>query len=221
MSESVSEPKRRPERKPRRRQFIYLASGSPRRRELLAQLGISFELLVTDIDETLQSGEPADAYVCRMARDKARAALGRLPARRAPVLGADTTVVVDRQLLCKPADRDAAAAMLRRLSGRDHDVLTAVAIIDGDGNEEHEAVAVSRTVVTFRPLSDAEIDGYWATGEPRDKAGGYAIQGLGAVFIETIHGSYSGVMGLPLFETAHLLNGFGYRLMVPLCPKKS
>jgi septum formation protein len=191
--------------------FIYLASGSPRRRELLAQLGISFELLVMDIDETLQAGEPADAYVCRMARDKARAAHGRLPARRAPVLGADTTVVVDQHILGKPADQDAAAAMLRRLSGRDHDVLTAVAIVDGD--EEHESVAVSRTVVTFRSLSDAEIDGYWVTGEPHDKAGGYAIQGLGAVFIEAIHGSYSGVMGLPLFETARLLNGFGYRLM--------
>jgi len=194
-----------------REPFIYLASGSPRRRELLAQLGLSFELLVTDIDESLQPGESADAYVCRMARDKARAALGQMPERRAPVLGADTTVVVDRHILGKPADRETAAAMLRRLSGRDHDVLTAVAI--GDGDEQREAVAVSRTVVTFRSLSDAEIDGYWTTGEPCDKAGGYAIQGFGAIFIEAIHGSYSGVMGLPLFETAHLLNGFGYRFM--------
>jgi len=160
-----------------REPFIYLASGSPRRRELLAQLGLSFELLVTDIDESLQPGESADAYVCRMARDKARAALGQMPERRAPVLGADTTVVVDRHILGKPADRETAAAMLRRLSGRDHDVLTAVAI--GDGDEQREAVAVSRTVVTFRSLSDAEIDGYWTTGEPCDKAGGYAIQGFG------------------------------------------
>jgi septum formation protein len=196
-----------------REPFIYLASGSPRRRELLAQLGLSFDLLVTDIDESLQSGELADAYVCRLARDKARAALGHLPERRAPVLGADTTVVVDRHILGKPADRETAAAMLRRLSGRDHDVLTAVALVDADGDEQREAVAVSRTVVTFRALSDAEIDGYWATGEPCDKAGGYAIQGFGAIFIEAIHGSYSGVMGLPLFETAHLLNGFGYRFM--------
>ncbi|MAF84633.1 MAG: Maf family protein [Gammaproteobacteria bacterium] len=190
-------------------QFIYLASGSPRRRELLAQLDISFELLVTDIDESLLPDEPADAYVRRMARDKARAALERLPVRRAPVLGADTAVIVDRDILGKPADQAAGEAMLRCLSGRDHEVLTAVAI----SAEEHEAMAVSRTVVTFRPLSDAEIKGYWATGEPQDKAGGYAIQGLGAVFIAAIHGSYSGVMGLPLFETAHLLNGFGYRFM--------
>jgi septum formation protein len=196
-----------------REPFIYLASGSPRRRELLVQLGLSFELLVTDIDESLQSGEPADAYVCRMARDKARAALGQMPEHPAPVLGADTTVVVDRHILGKPADREAAAVMLRRLSGRDHEVLTAVALVDGNGDEQREAIAVSHTVVTFRPLSDAEIDGYWATGEPCDKAGGYAIQGFGAIFIEAIHGSYSGVMGLPLFETAHLLNGFGYRFM--------
>jgi len=193
--------------------FIYLASGSPRRRELLTQLGVSFELLVTDTDESLRSDEPADTYVRRMAMDKARAALGQMPARRAPILGADTTVVVDRHILGKPADRETAATMLRQLSGVDHEVLTAVAVVDGEGNEAREAVVVSRTIVRFRSLNDAEIDGYWATGEPRDKAGGYAIQGLGAVFIEAIHGSYSGVMGLPLFETAHLLNGFGYRLM--------
>jgi septum formation protein len=193
--------------------FIYLASGSPRRRELLAQLGVSFELLVTDIDESIRPDEPADVYVRRMAMNKARKALGLMPARRALVLGADTTVVVDRHILGKPADREAGTTMLRRLSGCDHEVLTAVAIVDGTGDEAREAVAVSRTIVTFRPLDDAEIDGYWATGEPCDKAGGYAIQGLGAVFIETIHGSYSGVMGLPLFETAHLLNGFGYRFM--------
>jgi septum formation protein len=196
-----------------RKPFIYLASGSPRRRELLAQLGVSFELLITDIDESLRPDEAADAYVRRMATEKARAALGQMPARRAPVLGADTTVVVDRHILGKPADREAAATMLRRLSGGDHEVLTAVAIVDGEGAEKCDTVAVSRTIVTFRALTDAEIDGYWATGEPRDKAGGYGIQGLGAIFIEAIQGSYSGVMGLPLFETAHLLNGFGYRFM--------
>lgn len=189
--------------------FIYLASASPRRRELLAQLGIAFESIVTDIDESLQPDESAETYVRRMASAKAAAALKRLPARRAPVLGADTVVVIDGQILGKPANQVAAAAMLHRLSGRAHQVLTAVAISDG----EHEAVAVSRTVVTFRPLSDTEIDGYWATGEPCDKAGGYAIQGLAATFIESIDGSYSGVMGLPLFDTAGLLNGFGYRFM--------
>ncbi len=189
--------------------FIYLASGSPRRRELLAQLDISFEILMGDIDESLRPGELPDAYVRRMAGDKTRAALQRLTGRHAPVLGADTAVVVDRQILGKPADQAAAAAMLRRLSGREHEVLSAVAISDN----ARQAVAVNRTTVTFRPLSEAEIEGYWATGEPCDKAGGYAIQGLGAVFIEAIHGSYSGVMGLPLFETAHLLNDFGYRFM--------
>lgn len=189
--------------------FIYLASASPRRRELLAQLGIAFESIVTAIDESLRPDESVEAYVRRMAGAKAAAALKRLPARRAPVLGADTVVVIDRQILGKPANQAAAAAMLHRLSGRAHEVLTAVAISDG----ERKTIAVSRTIVTFRSLSDAEIDGYWATGEPRDKAGGYAIQGLGAVFIETIAGSYSGVMGLPLFDTARLLNGFGYRFM--------
>jgi len=189
--------------------FIYLASGSPRRRELLVQLGVQFEVCVTAIDESAHAGEASDAYVRRMAAEKARAALARLPVRRAPVLGADTTVCVGSARLGKPADRAAGAAMLRRLSGREHEVLTAVAINDGT----REAVAVSRTTVRFRLLTDAEIDAYWATGEPRDKAGGYAIQGLGAVFIEAIHGSYTGVMGLPLFETVRLLNGFGYRLM--------
>ncbi len=189
--------------------FVYLASGSPRRSELLTQLGVSFELLVTDVDETVRPGEAADAYVSRMASDKARAALMAMPARRAPVLGADTTVVIDNEILGKPADKAAAASMLRHLSGRDHEVLTAVTIGDG----RRETTAISRTVVTFRALSDAEIDGYWATGEPRDKAGGYGIQGLGAVFIEAIEGSYSGVMGLPLFETAGLLNDFGYRFI--------
>lgn len=189
--------------------FIYLASGSPRRRELLAQLGVQFEVCATDIDESSPGDEASDAYVRRMAATKARTALARLPSRRAPVLGADTTVCIGSDRLGKPADRAAGAAMLRRLSGCEHEVLTAVAINDG----EREAVAVSRTSVAFRPLTDAEIDAYWATGEPRDKAGGYAIQGLGAVFIEAIAGSYSGVMGLPLFETARLLNGFGCRLM--------
>ncbi len=189
--------------------FVYLASGSPRRSELLTQLGVSFELLVTDVDETVRPGEAVDVYVSRMASDKARAALMAMPARRAPVLGADTTVVIDNEILGKPANKAAAASMLRHLSGRDHEVLTAVAIGDG----QRETTAISRTVVTFRALSDAEIDGYWATGEPRDKAGGYGIQGLGAVFIEAIEGSYSGVMGLPLFETAGLLNDFGYRFI--------
>lgn len=189
--------------------LLYLASGSPRRRELLAQLGVSFEIIVTDVDESLRAGEAPEDYVGRLARDKARAALKRITGRRAPVLGADTAVVVDQDILGKPVDRNAAVAMLRRLSGRKHDVLTAVSIVDS----EREVMAISRTVVTFRLLSDAEIEAYWESGEPHDKAGAYAIQGRGAVFIEAIRGSYSGVVGLPIFETARLLNGFGYRFM--------
>ncbi len=189
-----------------REQFLFLASGSPRRRELLAQLGIAFETLVTDIDESISAHEAADDYVCRMARDKARAALEELAGHRAPVLGADAAVIIDRGVRGKPADRQAAEDMLRRLSGRNHDVLTAVVI----GDEKRQVIALSRTVVTFRTLDKAEIDGYWATGEPRDKAGAYGIQGRGAVFVEHIAGSYSGVVGLPLYETAELLRSFGY-----------
>ena len=189
--------------------FIYLASASPRRHELLTQLGVRCEIIVADIDETLRSVEAPADYVQRMAGEKAAAVLGRVTGRPAPVLGADTTVVAGDRVLGKPRDRDDGLDMLRLLSGREHEVLSAVAVMDG----QREAVALSRTAVRFRALDEAEMRAYWDSGEPRDKAGGYAIQGLGAVFIESIHGSYSGVMGLPLFETARLLDGFGYRLM--------
>jgi septum formation protein len=194
--------------------FVYLASASPRRRELLQQIGVAWELLVTDVDEACRPGEAATAYVERVALDKARAALERVPpARPAPVLAADTAVVIGGTLLGKPVDAADARRMLGLLSGTVHEVFSAVAVISARG----ESIAVSRTEVGFRDLGEEEIDAYWATGEPADKAGAYGIQGLGAVFVREIRGSYSGVMGLPLFETAGLLARHG---ITPLRPVK-
>ncbi len=187
---------------------ICLASASPRRLDLLASLGVECDVMPADIDESIMAGEAADRYVHRMAAEKAAAVQTRLDDARV-VLAADTTVVVDGNILSKPADKDDAARMLRMLSGRSHEVLSAVAVIDGD---QHLTDA-SRTVVDFRVLSDSEIEDYWATGEPADKAGAYGIQGLGGAFVQQLHGSYSGVVGLPLFETARLMNRLGYRLM--------
>ena len=184
--------------------FIYLASSSPRRRELLAQLGVKFRVHAVDIDERRQPSEHADIFVNRLAREKADAAVAELGSET-PVLAADTIVVIDDEPLGKPADRADGLAMLERLSGRTHDVLTAVtAVADGEA-----CMALNRTEVKFRPISVAECEAYWESGEPADKAGGYAIQGRGAVFVEHIAGSYSGVMGLPLFETAQLLQRAG------------
>jgi septum formation protein len=182
---------------------LVLASASPRRCELLTQIGIVFEQWVAAIDETPRAGEAPADYVQRVALEKARAvhADGRA---RLPVLGADTVVVVDGRLLGKPRDADHGRAMLRQLSGRRHEVFSAVALIG-----RREAVAVSRSAVWFRDLSEDDIAAYWRSGEPRDKAGGYAIQGLAATFIERLDGSYSGIMGLPLYETARLLQDFG------------
>lgn len=187
---------------------LYLASQSPRRRELLTQIGVAYQVLPADTDESRSAGESPAAYVQRLALDKARAgwheALRQgLPAL--PVLGADTAVVLGTEVLGKPADFAAAQTMLRTLSGRSHQVLTGIAVYDG----QHHTVAMSTTTVWLRELSDAEIESYWASGEPCDKAGAYGIQGLAAVFIERIEGSYSGVVGLPLFETAQLLDQFG------------
>ena len=181
--------------------LLVLASRSPRRRELLWQIGVPHHVAAADIDEQPLPGEaPADC-VQRLALAKARTVA---PAGL-PVLGADTAVVLDGQMLGKPADRAEGVAMLRRLSGRTHRVLTAVALVDGPGSR----LAVSASEVEFRVLAEAECQRYWDSGEPRDKAGGYAIQGLGAVFISALRGSYSGVMGLPLFETAALLAAAG------------
>ena len=181
---------------------LYLASASPRRRELLMQIGVSFSVLASSVDEGLRPDETAERYVLRLAQDKAQAGLA-MPglAADACVLGADTSVVLDGVILGKPLDRVDAQRMLRLLSGREHQVLTAVALATADS-------CVSRLVtsrVGLRTISEAEIHAYWDSGEPQDKAGGYAIQGLAAVFVREVHGSYSAVVGLPLCETAELL----------------
>jgi septum formation protein len=187
---------------------LVLASASPRRSELLNQIGVRFRQRVIEIDETAREHEPAEDYVRRVALEKARAVQRELGHDEVLVLGADTAVVVDKMLLGKPVDFAHARQMLRLLSGRVHQVLSAVALVG-----EHEAVRVSESAVWFRALTDAEIDSYWHTGEPQDKAGAYAIQGLGAVFVERLEGSYSGVMGLPLYETAQLLKDFGIQVL--------
>lgn len=184
---------------------LFLASTSPRRQVLLRQLGIPFSVLAPDTDESIHANELADDYVLRLAQAKA-AAGARQSSERANVMGADTVVVCDDVILGKPQNDSDAAIMLRRLSGRTHDVLTALAL-RGDWGAGH---ALSRTRVFVKPLSDEAIARYIATGEPRGKAGAYAIQGVAAAFIERIEGSYSGVMGLPLFETAELLAKAGY-----------
>jgi len=195
---------------------IYLVSRSPRRRELLKQIGIAFELLLlredlrrgADVDETPVPGESAAAYVSRVARAKAEAGWCRIANRRLLprlVLAADTTVVLDGEIIGKPADTRHAQQLLRRLSGRTHQVMTAVAV----AREARVETALSTSAVEFRELADGEIRRYVASGEPLDKAGAYAIQGRAAVFVRAISGSYSGIMGLPLFETAELLGRFG------------
>lgn len=185
---------------------LHLASGSPRRRELLAQIGVPFVTLIASIDETALPDEPAQRYVERLAREKALAGLATLGrSEGAVVLGADTAVVLDGRILGKPNDRADALSTLAALSGREHEVMTAVALAATDRVESR--VVVSR--VRFRPLRPGEAEAYWATGEPRDKAGGYGIQGLAAVFVSQLEGSYSAVVGLPLCETAQLLEVFG------------
>lgn len=183
---------------------LVLASRSPRRRELLAQIGVDYLVRDVEVDETPRPAEPAADFAQRLALDKARAGWQASPAPYQAVLGADTVVVCAGEILGKPLDRADAADMLARLAGRDHEVLTAVALFDG----RRSGVRLSRSRVWFRALSPAEIAAYCASGEPDDKAGGYAIQGRAAVFVERLEGSYSGVMGLPLFETAALLADF-------------
>ena len=188
--------------------MIYLASASPRRQELLRQLGVEFEAMPSNILEVRQAGESPADYVLRVARDKAQF-VARLVNERGlpvfPVLGADTEVVLDGEILGKPQDRAHGMALLRRLSGRTHEVLSAVCVVDqGSG---HTALSTSR--VTFGPLTEAEIAQYWETGEPADKAGAYAVQGQAAAFIARLEGSYSGVMGLPLHELAGILKKIG------------
>ena len=185
--------------------LVCLASVSPRRHELLSQIGVAHVVQAADIDEAVHPGEPPAQYVVRIACAKARAVRARGMAL--PVLAADTTVVIDGALLAKPRDRADGLAMLARLAGRTHEVLTAVALATSAGLE----FRLSTSAVRMRRVSAAEGAAYWESGEPRDKAGGYAIQGRGALFIEHLSGSYSGVMGLPLYETGELLAAAGLR----------
>lgn len=188
---------------------LILASASPRRRELLAQIGLRCRVLAVDIDESERAGETAQQYVLRLAMHKAMA--GQRLARQAlPVVGADTIVLIDDKILGKPRDRDEALSMLSRLSGREHSVLTGVAVVQGN----QQVSALSENTVRMRQISPQEQGAYWASGEPADKAGAYAIQGLAAVFVESLQGSFSAVMGLPLYETANLLEEFGIQVMV-------
>ncbi len=184
---------------------LVLASASPRRRVLLSGLGPRFTVRSSEIDETPRPGEAPGAYVLRLAREKARAA-GR-PGEL--VLAADTSVVVDGEILGKPRDDTDAERMLRLLSGREHEVLTGVAVLDPMGRL---VAAIDRTVVRVAPLSAEEIAWYVATGEPRDKAGAYAIQGLGALFVEAVAGNYSNVVGLPIPTVYRLFEELGYDL---------
>jgi septum formation protein len=180
--------------------FVYLASASPRRSELLRQIGVRFTVRAAAIDEELLPGEAPEAYVVRLAAAKAEAVWAAVADSR-PVLGADTAVVLDGAVLGKPADAAEAAAMLERLSGRAHRVLTGVAVRHAGGLD----TGLSESEVRFRATTAAERLAYCAAGEPFDKAGGYGIQGHAAVFVESVRGSYSGIVGLPLFETAALL----------------
>lgn len=202
---------------------FYLASHSPRRIELLRQVGARFETLLLrtshprgpDVNEQLRAGESPVEYVTRVANEKAEQGVQAVHARsllRKPVLGADTIVVVDDVILGKPHDAAEAACFLRRLSGRSHEVLTAVALAQPSSGAPQPWSRLSRSTVTLRAMQDDEIERYVASGEPFDKAGGYGLQGRAAVFVERLEGSYSGVVGLPLAETAFLLARAGVRL---------
>lgn len=189
-------------------QHLYLASQSPRRRELLQQIGVHHQVVRVDVPEVPASGEAAINYVQRLANEKAAAGLASIQANglgSVVVLGADTLGLLDGDILEKPRDKADAVAMLKRLSGRSHQVISAVAL----HSAQQQRCKVSITEVFFRQLGEQEIEAYWETGEPRDKAGSYGIQGLGAVFVKEIRGSYSNVVGLPLEVTCELLREFG------------
>ena len=184
---------------------LLLASKSSRRRQLLRQLGVKFSVSAQDIDESSKKGEKPTDLVIRLAEEKAKICLKNSADSSVIILASDTIVVAEKEIFGKPKDRNDAIRMLLRLSKNTHRVLTAVSVNCHDKSK----TICSETFVNFRAISKAEAEYYWDTGEPRDKAGAYAIQGFGAVFIERIEGSYSGVMGLPLFETAELLKEFG------------
>jgi len=186
---------------------ITLASSSPRRRELLEQIRVSYEVVPVDIDESCLADESPEQYVRRLALEKARAGYQQRPVR--PALGSDTIVVIEGQVLGKPEDKKHGLQMLAQLSSATHLVMTAVALCDA----QEQTCIVSISEVEFAELSEQQIEAYWATGEPVDKAGGYAVQGIAAQFIKNIQGSYSGIMGLPLYETAKLLKQSGINLL--------
>lgn len=190
---------------------LYLASQSPRRRELLTQVGISFDVLAVDIDETIQKNEIPENYVTRLAKEKAIAGWNTNKTRSKAVLGSDTAVVIRGEILGKPKNDTDAQRMLSLLSGKTHQVLTSVALALSCKNSIQPELTsvISVSNVTFKKLSPAEIQQYVYSGECKDKAGSYAIQGLAAAFITHLSGSYSGVMGLPLYETIELLNKAG------------
>lgn len=197
---------------------LYLASQSPRRALLLEQLSVDFIVLAVDIDESQTTLEPPNDYVLRMATRKAQQGFRCLDesnaqAAYATVLAADTVVVFNQQILGKPKNATDAKQMLSMLSGHSHEVLTAICLAQRqhDGGLQQES-RISKTSVTFRSITEQEIEWYWQTGEPKDKAGGYGIQGKAAQFISHISGSYSGVMGLPLFEMSELMTRFGFAL---------
>lgn len=183
---------------------LILASASPRRSEILQQIGVDFQIVPANIDETPISQESPVDYVQRMAKEKAQHVINTIADSSTPVLGADTSVVLNSKIYGKPTNQEDGMAMLAALSGNTHQVLSAVAI----GNEQHCMLRLSSTDVKFRDLDLKECLKYWNTGEPVDKAGGYAIQGLGAVFVEEISGSFSGVVGLPIEQTTQLLQAF-------------
>ena len=185
---------------------IVLASGSPRRRDLLTQIGLRFQVLVTDVDESGLENEAPDDLVARLSLLKSTAAQATLKDPTIIVIAADTTVALDGQVFGKPQDRDHALAMMAALSGRTHTVYTGVTVARGDSQK----TIVQSSQVSMRKTTLSERQRYWDHGEPRDKAGAYGVQGVGAVFVERIEGSYSGVMGLPLCETAKLLHDLGY-----------
>ncbi|MFD2229659.1 Maf family protein [Alkalimarinus sediminis] len=193
---------------------LILASSSPRRRELLSQIGVSFDVMSADIDETPLASEPASEYVVRMAREKVMACTSSLEGlQTVTILGADTSVIVDGDILGKPDNYESAKEMLLKLSGREHQVMTSICVVTCSlGRTPESADLMTRLVTTdvkFRPLSEGQIQSYWNSGEPQDKAGAYGIQGFGAVFVDSIKGSYSAVVGLPLAETAELLSTAG------------
>jgi septum formation protein len=191
--------------------LLVLASTSPRRRELLGQLGIDFDVIAIAVEETPRPGESPVAYVQRVAAEKSARGQALAPPGLA-ILAADTEVVLDGEIFGKPESLEHARGMLQRLSGRTHEVLSAVSLRHGGWHRER--LSVSR--VTFREISPREIDAYWQSGEPFDKAGGYAIQGRGALFVRHLSGSFSGVMGLPLYETGLLLGELGIEASVLL-----